>query len=723
MESHNLLLTINGMSCAGCVSTVEKSLAQLPGVEQVSVSFANQSALVVGDVSMDSAVDAVKKAGYQARPLDNQPLEVQEAAARVELIRSAIRSAVALFAGALLMVDMMVGLLPPLPSTLTWGLIGLLTLAIMMISGGHFYRGAFQALRTGTATMDTLITLGTGTAWAYSMLVVLFPEVIPADSRHQFFEAALFIIGFVNFGKALETHARTRASLAIRKLFDLTPKYALVVDGEEETSLPVAALQPGQQLRLRPGDYVPVDAQIVSGEGSFDEAVLTGESVPVVREPGDLVRAGTINLDGSLVVSATAVGAETTLARMVHLVQEAQNTKPQIGRLVDRISAVFVPVVVLIAVMTAGIWWWFGPEPQLSFMLVTTMSVLIIACPCALGLAVPMSITMGMGRGAARGLLIRNSEVLQTASRMTTLVVDKTGTLTLGQPVVVKTVDLNETEQELFAALASLSNHPLSQAIAADYPATRGSEVINFESVSGGGLSGYLDGHSLLLGSREFVEQRLRTLLPDLPEQDAEGSVVFAALDGSPRGYFLLQDEVRHDVPAMIETLKDRGVDIIMLTGDRQGAAQSVADMTGITTFHTGLLPEDKLRIIQDLQSQGQVVGMAGDGINDAAALAAADIGFAMGGGTDIAMETADVTLLKDSLKGIEDAIQLSRQTTGNIYQNLFLASIYNLLLIPVAAGVLYPVTGILINPALAGLAMAVSSITVVFNASRLRLS
>jgi len=700
---------------------VEKALGQVPGVTAASVNFANQTAAVAGKATIETLVDAVHRAGYEAHPFQDESVEEQEAEVRKSLHRSLYKSSAALAGGAVLMGDMAFGYLPALSSQVVWIGAGLITLVLMVISGGHFFRGAVTALMNRTATMDTLIALGTGTAWIFSMIVVLLPGFLPEASRHQFFEAALFIIGFVNLGKALEANARSKASLAIQKLFDLTPKFvSRLRDGEEEL-VPLERVMHDDVLRIRPGGSMPVDGEVIAGVGSIDESMLTGESEAVPKAPGSIVRAGTVNLDGALLVRADGVGKETVLAGMVRLVTEAQNSKPELAQIVDKISAVFVPVVIVIALLTSLLWFYFGPAPAVSHALVTGMSVLIIACPCALGLAIPMSVMVGLGRAAVGGLLVRNSEILQTASQLTMVVLDKTGTLTLGQPRVVDVVGLTDADLGIAMGLETHAEHPLARAIV-DYCASKevtAATMTAFTSQAGGGVSGSAGTRQVALGSEAFLRSQGAGDFPGAVTDS--GSAVSLMIDGEVRGSFMLRDTVREDAASAVAEMNQAGIRVVMLSGDRESAAREVAGETGISEVQAGLLPEDKLDRIREWQRQGEVVGMAGDGINDAAALAAADVGFAMGEGTDIAMESADVTLLGESLHGIAHGIHLSRRITSNIRQNLFAAFAYNVLLIPVAAGALYPFYGVLMNPALAGLAMALSSVSVVFNAGRLR--
>ena len=716
-ESGHQLLAITGMSCAGCVRSVESALAAVPGVASASVNFANETALIDGTPGIPVLIAAVQQAGYGAEPFRGHSLTDQEAEAKFALRESVTRSAIALSGGALLMIDMMIGVLPGIDHRLIWALIGTIVLGVMMYTGGHFFRSAWTALTNGTATMDTLIALGTGAAWIYSMLIILAPELVPPESRHQFFEAALFIIGFVNLGKALESNARAKASLAIQRLFDLTPKTVTrIVAGTEEV-VPLAQVEVGEFIRVRPGESVPVDGSVSEGLSQVNESMLTGEFDAVPVAPGSRVSAGTINLDGSLIVQTEGVGSDTLLGSMIRLVSEAQNSKPEVARLVDQISAVFVPSVLVIAIVTGFGWWFLGPEPRVSYTLVTTMSVMIVACPCALGLAVPMSIMIGLGRSAENGLLIRNSEVLQTATKITTVVVDKTGTLTLGQPSVVDVDFQDEYNISLTAAVESLSEHPIARSIVKHCGQPGDFLIEDFRNHPGGGVSAKADGRQLLIGSAAFLTAKGINGLPDI----GGGTLVFVAVEKEYVGHFTLQDTIRPGAEKIVSQLHDQGLAVVMLSGDRQSVADQVGRQLEIDEVVGELAPEDKLDRIRAYQAAGEVVAMVGDGVNDAVALAAADVGFAMGTGTDVAIESADVTLPGGKLDGVVRSISFSKAINRNIRQNLVAAFGYNLLLIPVAAGVLFPLTGMLINPALAGLAMALSSVSVVFNASRLR--
>jgi len=611
-------------------------------------------------------------------------------------------------------------------------LIGLATLAVLLTAGRHFYTGAWKAFLHHNANMDTLIATGTGAAWLYSMVVVLLPQALPEAARGLYFEAAAMIIGLINLGQALELRARGRTSQAIKRLLDLRTKTARVYRDGEFRELAIDLVQLGDLIQVRPGEQIPVDGVVTEGQSLLDESMLTGEPLAVKKVLGDELSAGTLNRSGSLSFTATRVGRATRLAQIVEMVRKAQNSKPPISRLADQVAAIFVPIVLLIAVFTALVWYNLGPDPQIVYMLVTATTVLIIACPCALGLATPISTMIGVGKAAEHGILIRNGEALQKASRLTWVVVDKTGTLTAGQPEVTDLQCYGNVDEsrllQLTHALESRSEHPLGEALVAYTSATIKTvalSVADFQALSGRGLEATIEGQKVLLGSpRLMQEQQIdigqAAVLASSWEAQAR-SVVYLAIDGQLSALFGIADPLKPDALAAIQRLQRDGIKVLMLTGDNQATAAAVARATGITEFRAQLLPADKLAEIRRLQDRGEIVGMAGDGINDAPALSQADVGFAIGSGTDVAIESADITLMRGSLHGIADAIELSRATLKNIKQNLWGAFAYNTLGIPVAAGVLYPLTGLLLNPVIAGVAMSLSSLTVVSNANRLR--
>jgi len=594
-----------------------------------------------------------------------------------------------------------------------------------------------RSLRSWNLNMYSLIGLGVGLAYIFSVIAVLLPEIFPKEFREHdgsvgtYFEAAAVIVTLVILGDVLQLRAMGQTSQAIRQLLELAPNLAwrLKEDGTEE-QVPLDAVQKGDRLRVKPGDKIPVDGTVLEGESRVDEAMITGEPVPVAKRAGDRVTGATVNGSGSLVMRAERVGSETLLSRIVHMVAEAQRTKAPIQRLADVIAAYFVQTVVVIAIVTALVWWFFGPQPALTYALLNSVAVLIIACPCAVGLATPISMTVAMGRGAGMGILFRNSEAIEHMRKIDTVVVDKTGTLTLGKPALTDFAceGMDETEAlRLVAGVEQLSEHPIATAIVAGAKARKvdPARAEGFDAVNGMGVEACIDARKVLVGSRAFLQQRGADT--GVWEERAEKwraeakTVVFFAVDGRTYGIAAVADPVKDSTPEAIAALKARGVRIVMLTGDSKRTAAVVAKQLGIDEAVGEVLPENKAKEVMRLQSEGRKVAMAGDGINDAPALAQADVGIAMGTGTDVAMESAGVTLVKGDLRGIARAAALSRATMRNIRQNLFFAFAYNALGIPIAAGVLYPVFGLLLSPIFAGAAMAASSLSVVTNALRLR--
>jgi Cu+-exporting ATPase len=728
-------LSIGGMSCAGCVATVEKALQAVPGVTESAVNFAEHTASVTGSADAATVIAAVVAAGYEAAELksraDEHGKEAAEAAHYRRLWRKTlVAGAVAapLFIGEMFMLFPML----TMPGGRVYGVIaGLATLFVLVYSGGHFFRGAWKSLRNHNANMDTLIALGTGAAWVYSVAVLAAPALVPVRAQHAYFEAAAVIIALINLGQALELRARGKTSQAIKRLIGLQPRTARVMRDGRELDVPIEQVGLGESVRVRPGEKIPVDGVIFDGHSNVDESMLTGEPLAVAKKTGDSVTGGTINTTGTFLFRATRIGEDTALARIIEMVRRAQNSKPAIGRLADRISAVFVPSVLIIAVVTFLAWVNFGPVPAVSYALVSTMTVLIIACPCALGLATPISIMVGVGKAAESGVLIRNGEALQQASRLTTIVLDKTGTVTAGRPAVVGLVPAaGVSEQELLrcaAAVEAGSEHPLAQAVVTTARA-RGlviPPVTGFEAVTGAGVRATMEGKLVLLGNPRLLEQAGIAIEALRPQAEAAALLghtpIYVALDGRAAGIVAIADPIKPDSKAAIARLHALGLKVVMLTGDNAATARAVAGQVGVDEIMAEVLPPDKAARVAALQARGELVGMVGDGINDAPALAQADVGFAIGTGTDVAIESADVTLMRGSLHGVADAIAISAATVRNIKQNLFGAFVYNTLGIPVAAGVLYPLSGILLNPMIAGAAMAMSSVTVVSNANRLR--
>jgi len=728
-------LSISGMSCAGCVATVENALKNVPGVAEAAVNFAEHTATVQGNVDPKTLVAAVVASGYGAAELRGAEDESEKEAAEFAHYRALWRKfVVAGVVGLPLMLAEPLGLMPMLDTPsgrIFWLLVGAATLGVLVYAGGHFYRGAWKAFRAHNANMDTLIALGTGAAWVYSMLVVLFPGIVPSLARHAYFEAAAVIIALINLGQALEMRARGKTSEAIKRLIGLQPKTARVIRDGKEIDIPISEVGLDETIRVRPGEKIPVDGVIIDGHSSVDESMLTGEPLPVAKKKGDEVVGGTLNKTGAFLFQAKRIGSDTALARIIEMVRRAQASKPAIGRLADRISAVFVPTVLIIAVITFMIWYNLGPAPKLSYSLVATMTVLIIACPCALGLATPISIMVGVGKAAEYGILIRKGEALQQAGKLTTIVLDKTGTVTEGRPTVTALVPAQGwDEQKLLTVAASIetaSEHPLAEAIvsAAKEKRLTLSSAAGFEAITGHGVAATVDGRKVLFGNARLMAQH-DIALGDLPAQ-AEAlaaraqTPMFLAVDGKAAGIVAVADPVKPDSRAAIARLHDIGLKVVMITGDNRATAEAVAREVGVDEVIAEVLPGEKVDKVTALQGRGEIVGMVGDGINDAPALAQSDVGYAIGTGTDVAIESADVTLMRGSLHGVADAVAISRATVRNIKQNLFGAFVYNSLGIPIAAGALYPLTGLLLNPIIAGAAMAMSSVTVVSNANRLR--
>ena len=614
------------------------------------------------------------------------------------------------------------------------------TLATPVVLWGawpFFVRG-WQSVVTWNLNMFTLIGLGVGVAWVYSVVALLFPEVFPPSLRHDdgtvsvYFEAAAVITVLVLLGQVLELRARSRTNAAIQMLLGLTPNTARIVrDDKTEEDIPLEQVQSGDVLRIRPGEKIPVDGKVLEGDSSVDESMVTGESIPVGKAAGDRLIGATVNGTGSLLMRAEKVGADTLLSQIVNMVAEAQRSRAPIQKLADTVSGYFVPVVVIIAAIAFAVWGLWGPEPRLAFAIINAVAVLIIACPCALGLATPISIMVGTGRGAMAGVLIKNAEALEILEKVDTLVVDKTGTLTEGKPQLVAVTTIHDFDEQetlrLAASLERVSEHPLAEAIVrgADEKGIELAQTGEFLSITGKGVTGNVDGHKVALGNIKLLESLgidSSDLLQQADKQRAEGqTVMFVAIDGKAAGLISVADPVKESTPEAIEELHKAGIKVVMLTGDSRVTAEAVAGKLNIDQVHAEVLPDEKAQVIKQLQAEGHIVAMAGDGINDAPALAQAHVGIAMGTGTDVAMESAGVTLVKGDLRGIVRARRLSRATMRNIRQNLLFAFIYNSAGVPIAAGVLYPLFGLLLSPMIAAAAMSFSSVSVISNSLRLR--
>lgn len=739
-ERYSLNLLISGMTCASCVASVENALVSVKGVERAQVNLAEQSAIAFTSLPpekiQNELITSIQRSGYQAQIIDD--LETQQQKQREQLEESQRKhkksAYLGLAIGAPLMLWGVLGgnmMIRSLGDQMSWGVVGIICFWLLATAGRSFFTNAWQALTHKRATMDTLVALGVGSAWLFSMLVVTFPDWFPMESRHVYFEASAMIIGLISLGHYIEAKAKTNTTLSLQALIDLQPQTANLITEQGEQEIDIREIALGMHLRVKPGEKVPVDGSLLSGESFVDESMLTGEPIPSFKQQGDRVSAGTINQDGVFVIEATGVGNDTMLARIVTMVRQAQSSKPAIAKLADRISSIFVPVVVTIAVLSAFIWYLVGPEPAASYMLVVATTVLIIACPCALGLATPLSVTVGVGKAAEMGILIRDADVLQSASKVDTVVFDKTGTLTEGKPTVQSVYALDGNHNALLTIAASVeqhSEHPLAKAVVshAKENALALSSVDGFENHRGRGVFAQFEAQSIAITSVNYAREQswgveqLDTQIAEFIEQAWTPIVV--TVEATAIGVIAIADPIKSETSLAVNRLKAMGITPVMLTGDNHQVAQAIAKQIGIVQVISQVLPDEKADHIKQLQSQGKRVAMVGDGVNDAPALALADIGIAMGGGSDVAIESAQMTLLNTSPISVIRAIELSKATVRNMKQNLFGAFIYNSLGIPVAAGVLYPAFGFLLSPVVAGAAMALSSITVVSNANRLRL-
>lgn len=734
---------IMGMSCAACVRRVENALRAISGVVNAEVNFSAESATIdflPGTTSPDEFKRALEDAGYQMIVL--QDSDLGEDRVEIERTKAFQKLKTKFIAGLILSVPVLVlghwgqlGLnsFYPIPNQINALLQLVLAVPVQFWVGLQFYQGAWAALKHKTSDMNTLIAIGTSAAFFYSLVATLVPSFldVPGFQVHVYFDTAVAIILLIMLGRVLEAKAKGKTSDAIRKLIGLQPKTARVVRENSEQDVPLGQLRIGDVVVVRPGEKVPVDGTIIEGWSSIDQSMITGEPIPVDKTTGDEVVGGTINKQGTFKFQAVKVGKETVLAHIIRMVEEAQGSKPPIARLADTIASYFVPSVITLALITFSIWYVFGPVPSFSYAIFTFISVLIIACPCALGLATPTSIMVGTGKGAENGMLFRGAEALETAHKCTTVVLDKTGTLTKGEPELTDIHADNgfspDTLLQCAAAVEKGSEHPVGMSIVGAAQ-SRGLDLPSFtafEAIPGQGVRAEVDHRQVLLGNQLLLKNHsvsLETFESKADELTENGKTpIFIALDGKCSGVFGIMDTVKENSREAVKRLSDMGLSVIMITGDNRKAAQSVADQLGIKQVLAEVLPEQKSEQVKRLQTDGEVVAMVGDGINDAPALAQADVGIAIGTGTDVAIESSDITLITGDLRGVSGAIQLSHATIRNIRQNLFWAFGYNTLLIPVAAGVLYPFFGILLHPILAAAAMGLSSVTVVSNALRLK--
>ncbi|MBW7956523.1 MAG: copper-translocating P-type ATPase [Deltaproteobacteria bacterium] len=732
-------IPIQGMSCASCVKKVTGVLEGVDGVVSADVNFASgraQVSYLPDATSVDALVRAVKTAGYGAEaPVKEEDLlERDSRLKKAEMMGLIARLLLAAAVSVPLMLGSMREMLPWVPSFLGNHFVQFFLAApVQFFSGGRFYKGAWAALKRGYADMNTLIAVGTSAAFFFSAAVTLFPGFFASRglAGGVYFETASVIIALILLGRTLELRARGQTGAAIRKLIGLGAKTARVARGGIEAAVPVEEVLPGDIVVVKPGEKVPVDGIVLDGYSSIDESMISGESMPVDKKPGDQVIGATMNTTGSFRFRATRVGKDTALSRIIRLVEEAQAAKPPIARMADVIAGYFVPAVIAVAVITFIVWAAFGPEPALTLALMNFIAVLIIACPCALGLATPTSIMVGTGKGAENGILIRGGESLETAHKLDTIVLDKTGTITSGKPSVKEIAALPDTgEREVLFYAASVerkSEHPLGEAVVrkAEEMGISTAEPERFEAVPGRGISAAVNGMAVLLGNERLMAERgidierAREVAERLALQGM--TPVYVALDGNAAGIIAIADTLKEGSREAVQALKRMGLDVMILTGDNRRAAASIAGELGVEKVLSEVLPEDKAREIKRLQDEGRVVAMVGDGINDAPALAQADVGIAIGTGADVALEASDITIIGGDLKAIAASIGLSRATIRNIRQNLFWAFVYNVLLIPVAAGALYPSFGILLDPMFAAAAMGLSSVSVVSNSLRLK--
>ena len=729
MDMKTLELYIEGMHCASCASAIEAELTKNKGIQQANVNFATKKLFLTYDSSLISQYKIKKiilDKGYIPKEitedLDTKDLEEKEfKELRFNLIISAI------FTVPVLVISMFIIHLPYKNLILF-----LLSLPIIFWAGNQFYIRAFKALKYFSANMDTLIAVGTGSAFVFSVVSTFMPHFfeISGQKPHVYYEVADVIITLILFGRMLEAGARSRTFLAMKKLIGLQPKTARIIQDDIEKEISVDDLKVEDIVIVRPGEKIPIDGVIIEGSSSIDESMITGESMPATKKISDEVVGGTLNLSGGFQYKVTRVGSETVLQQIIRMVQEAQNTKAPIQRFADLVSGYFVIVVIIIAVLTFVVWMIFAPvETKLSYAVINFVSVLIIACPCALGLATPTAIMVGTGIGAENGILIKNASALEILYKANTIILDKTGTITKGKPEVIDIFTDMELNEFLYltASAEKASEHPIAHTIVekAEKNNVLLSYPKDFQSFSGRGVMAIVNEKTVLAGNKEFIEENKISIEKYSEKAEkvfAEAkTVIFVAINNELKGLISVADTIKPDSKEAVKELEDLNFDIIMLTGDNRKTAQNISSQVGITSFVANIMPQDKAKVVKKVQNTGKTVIMVGDGINDAPALVQADIGIAMGTGTDIAIESSDITLVQGNLPKLAKAIKLSRATTSTIKQNLFFAFIYNALGIPIAAGVLYPFFGILLSPMFAALAMSLSSVSVVTNSLRLR--
>lgn len=727
---------IKGMHCASCVRLTERALRKTPGVKEAVVNLATAKATVTYDsdsCTPEQMAESIAKTGYTLELEEkNEALEQEEK--RKEIVNLRNKVIVSLVLGVLILWGTFPGLMNTAPAILRNFFVQLLLAApVQFWVGLEFYRGAIPALKNRTANMDTLVALGTTVAYIYSAIVTFFPNIVMhlGIDPMPYFDVAAIVIGLILLGRYFEAKAKLGTSQAIKKLLGLQAKTARVVRDGKEIDLPVEEVVLGDVIRVRPGEKIPVDGEILTGESSIDESMITGESIPVDKAKGDIVVGATMNKSGTFTYTATKVGSDTMLAQIIKLVEEAQGSKAPIQRLADVVSSYFVPIVIMLAFATFGIWYIFGPTPAFLFSILNTVAVLIIACPCAMGLATPTAIMVGTGKGAEHGILIKDAASLEIANKIKTIVFDKTGTLTKGKPEVTDIVSLNKTDKDelikLAASIEKGSEHSLAEAIVkyADEQKVNTVSVSKFQAIAGHGVEGVIGGKKIYFGNRRLMDREkmdYKEVTEKISQLETEGkTVMMLSIDNKLAGLVAVADTIKDTAKEGVKALKKKGIEVVMITGDNHRTANAIAKKLGIDRVLAEVLPDQKEAEVRKLQAEGKKVAMVGDGINDAPALAAADIGIAMGTGTDVAIEAADITLINKDLRSVASAIELSKKTMRTIKLNLFWAFGYNVILIPVAMGILYPFFGLLLNPIFASVAMASSSISVVSNSLLLR--
>jgi P-type Cu+ transporter len=729
---------IKGMHCASCVRVTERALKKTPGVTDAVVNLATQKATVTYDENIcdpKTLSDSIDKTGYKLE-IEEQSENFQEEEKKKELKKLKTKVIASLISGALILWGSFPILMNTAPEILKNFYIQLiLATPIQFWAGLEFYRATIPAIKHRTANMDTLVSLGTTVAYLYSIFVTFFPHIVMnfGIDHMPYFDVSVIVIALILLGRYFEAKAKSGTSQAIKKLIGLGAKTARIVRDGKDLDIPIEQVQVGDIIRVRPGEKIPVDGKIIQGESSVDESMLTGESIPIDKIKGDTVIGATINKSGTFLYKATRVGKDTMLSQIVKLVEEAQGSKAPIQRLADVVSSYFVPIVIMLAFATFGLWYIFGGEGSFIFALLNTVAVLIIACPCAMGLATPTAIMVGTGIGAEHGILIKDAKSLEIANKINTVVFDKTGTLTHGKPVVTDIIPAPSSKfkvQRLLQLAASIekgSEHSLAEAIVrkADEQNIKLSEVSRFRAIAGHGVEGFLEKQKVFFGNRRLMDREkisYKEVSEQISKLESEGkTVMLLAIGKELTGLMAVADTIKESAQQAITKLNSKNIEVVMITGDNKLTARAIAKKLGIDKVLAEVLPEQKEAEVRKLQTEGRKVAMVGDGINDSPALAAADIGIAMGGGTDVAIEAGDITLINKDLKTISSAIELSRKTMQTIKQNLFWAFGYNVILIPVAMGILYPFGGPLLNPIFASVAMALSSISVVTNSLRLK--